>query len=836
MWSPSTGAAAIPAGASNDATTSDVAGRDVRFGDQRDRRSGRQREAVAAGIDQGRIGELAGDLLGELAEGIQVARMELDGVQVGDPDPIAGRPTLALHRTLDPVLHLDRLDVGPEEARGGSFEEALEQSLEPRQGWHGRPESSRGRGWGRPAPLTFGMARTVPAAEGPGRVLRYNLAPIGSVRADPVRPRAEGSMPEILTELFCERCGTRYTFEAAEPKGKRLGKFKVLSKGFVNFVSNDQTSFDEAFAEARSDEQRELTNQQLDAFHQTFQFCMSCRQYTCANCWNEVESRCLSCAPHLGTDVLDAPFRTSDPLARIFGDTPADAHAANGVGNGNGNGAVAPSSIGPAVSPPAPVEPSAWPSADLVAEPAADATPPLGAGPTDAPPTAWPSTEPGIVVEGTPSPAAALAPAIPDDRVAGAIDETVDDDVAQAVAAAESARHAHDAEPAAVDGELEAAAAAQRQAEFEAAAAAQRQAEFEAAALAAEAERQRQAEFEAAALAAEAERQRQAAAEAEALAAEAERQRQAEAAAETERQRQAAAAAAAALALHAAAETERTLQAEADAATEAERQRTAQAQAEAAEAERQRAAQAEADRLALAAIEAERLREAQAEADQQALAAIEAERRQQADAQAERERVAREDEDKRRQAEAAAAAAAAQTSNLLDRFRPGQEPSGGANGVDIAASAPIVPPAVPDDRVMTPTWQIVAPEPTGDPAAAPEPGLLDVPPAILAPQPPLPTAPSNGVAAGGNGTGPSSNGATPGWPSPATTPPPQWPMPTAEAPVWPTQPVQGADAMWAASSQDVVSREGSGVQSCVGCGLALSSSARFCRRCGTPQH
>ena len=75
-------------------------------------------------------------------------------------------------------------------------------------------------------------------------------------------------MPEILTESFCERCGTRYTFEAAEPKGKRLGKLKTFSKGFVNFVTNDETSLDEAFAEARSDEQRELTNQQLDAFHQ----------------------------------------------------------------------------------------------------------------------------------------------------------------------------------------------------------------------------------------------------------------------------------------------------------------------------------------------------------------------------------------------------------------------------------------------------------------------------------------------------------------------------------------------------------------------------------------
>ncbi len=104
-------------------------------------------------------------------------------------------------------------------------------------------------------------------------------------------------MTEIITESFCERCGTRYTFEAAIPKKRRIGKLRVLSKGLKNYVLSDDASLDEALAEARSDEQRELTGGQLDAFHQTFQFCMSCRQYTCANCWNEPEGRCLSCAP-----------------------------------------------------------------------------------------------------------------------------------------------------------------------------------------------------------------------------------------------------------------------------------------------------------------------------------------------------------------------------------------------------------------------------------------------------------------------------------------------------------------------------------------------------------
>ncbi len=115
-------------------------------------------------------------------------------------------------------------------------------------------------------------------------------------------------MPEILTESFCERCGTRYTFESAAPRAARLKGMRVLSRGLKNFVMSDDSSLDEAMAAARSDTEREVTSQQLDAFHKTFNFCMQCRQYTCANCWNEAEGRCLTCAPHLGHDILAAPF------------------------------------------------------------------------------------------------------------------------------------------------------------------------------------------------------------------------------------------------------------------------------------------------------------------------------------------------------------------------------------------------------------------------------------------------------------------------------------------------------------------------------------------------
>ena len=128
-------------------------------------------------------------------------------------------------------------------------------------------------------------------------------------------------MPEILTESFCERCGTRYTFEsAAPPKVKKLGKFKTLSKGLKNYVLSDETSMDEAMAAARSDEERELTSQHLDAFHSTFNFCMTCRQYTCANCWNQADGLCLTCAPASLTHEFpvtfleQTPFVTPEPL------------------------------------------------------------------------------------------------------------------------------------------------------------------------------------------------------------------------------------------------------------------------------------------------------------------------------------------------------------------------------------------------------------------------------------------------------------------------------------------------------------------------------------------
>ena len=136
-------------------------------------------------------------------------------------------------------------------------------------------------------------------------------------------------MPEILTESFCERCGTRYTFESAARRGPRLKGIKVMSRGLKNFVMSDDTSMDEAMAAARSETDRAATSQQLDAFHKTFNFCMTCRQYTCGNCWNEVDGRCLSCAPHLGHEILPAPFPDLDALGEF--------RTADGTNSANGH-------------------------------------------------------------------------------------------------------------------------------------------------------------------------------------------------------------------------------------------------------------------------------------------------------------------------------------------------------------------------------------------------------------------------------------------------------------------------------------------------------------------
>ncbi|HTC85148.1 MAG TPA: hypothetical protein VK656_00485, partial [Candidatus Acidoferrum sp.] len=168
-------------------------------------------------------------------------------------------------------------------------------------------------------------------------------------------------MPEILTESFCERCGTRYTFQAAATARGPLTRVKTLTKGFKNYVLSDETSMSEAMASARSDDLRRTSGEQLDAFHKAFNFCMSCRQYTCANCWNDIEGRCLSCSPEFDSAALATPFPRLDEVVALpqLGATNGNGHV-DGAPNGAANGHVDVQPDGADIS--------AWPSIDLEPE------------------------------------------------------------------------------------------------------------------------------------------------------------------------------------------------------------------------------------------------------------------------------------------------------------------------------------------------------------------------------------------------------------------------------------------------------------------------------------
>ena len=130
-------------------------------------------------------------------------------------------------------------------------------------------------------------------------------------------------MTEILTESFCERCGTRYTFESSAPRKSRVGRVRMAAKGVKNFVMSDEASFSEAMADARGEEELAATAHQLDAFHKTFNFCLTCRQYTCGDCWNPSEGRCLTCAPMAG---IAEPEYAPAPLAAAGAAAPTNGY------------------------------------------------------------------------------------------------------------------------------------------------------------------------------------------------------------------------------------------------------------------------------------------------------------------------------------------------------------------------------------------------------------------------------------------------------------------------------------------------------------------------------
>ena len=116
-------------------------------------------------------------------------------------------------------------------------------------------------------------------------------------------------MPEALTESFCERCGTRYEF-TAPTQLNRMAKTRGLISGLRNYIMS-QDALGDAVGDAMRSEEEALASQQLEAFHESFNFCINCRQYTCLNCWNDDAGRCRTCVPVAGTDDLLERFEAS---------------------------------------------------------------------------------------------------------------------------------------------------------------------------------------------------------------------------------------------------------------------------------------------------------------------------------------------------------------------------------------------------------------------------------------------------------------------------------------------------------------------------------------------
>lgn len=122
-------------------------------------------------------------------------------------------------------------------------------------------------------------------------------------------------MAETLTESFCERCGTRYEFRAPT-RLNPLRKTRGMLGGLKNYLTS-QDALSDAMGDAMRAEQGALASAQLEAFHESFNFCIDCRQYTCINCWNNDAGRCRTCAPIAGTDDL------VDRMSGTFGEAQA---------------------------------------------------------------------------------------------------------------------------------------------------------------------------------------------------------------------------------------------------------------------------------------------------------------------------------------------------------------------------------------------------------------------------------------------------------------------------------------------------------------------------------
>lgn len=130
-------------------------------------------------------------------------------------------------------------------------------------------------------------------------------------------------MTELLTESFCERCGTRFELGTPEPMS-RTRKTRGLVTGLRQFIMS-QDSLSDSLSDGMRAEEEQVAARQIDAFQETFNFCFDCRRYTCVSCWNDDAGRCRSCVPVAGIDDLagfDERILTPPLFAEPVDETP----------------------------------------------------------------------------------------------------------------------------------------------------------------------------------------------------------------------------------------------------------------------------------------------------------------------------------------------------------------------------------------------------------------------------------------------------------------------------------------------------------------------------------
>ena len=131
----------------------------------------------------------------------------------------------------------------------------------------------------------------------------------------------------------------------------------------------------DAMALARHEDDHEDSTRATEAFHRTFNFCMTCRQYACDACWNVKVGACLTCAPEPGLQavahqdhlIVRTPVAHWDEDWSLFPNGPAVEPLASSEPPAPFNQPILPPEPRP-VPPAQPPTPEAWPTADVLVE------------------------------------------------------------------------------------------------------------------------------------------------------------------------------------------------------------------------------------------------------------------------------------------------------------------------------------------------------------------------------------------------------------------------------------------------------------------------------------